>query len=195
MGKKSSKNEYQHIERLYTRKYKNFLFKTISVFSIYFVILMILILFFLKMMITKTPMGIIVSILLLFLFGVGTTPFITSFYEETRNIIIYPSYGLKKTGKVLLNKDVVLISMGRRIIKTIEWQKVVLIEKYREDDENIIVIITPDYLGRARRDEKYINYIELPCRKSIEDAIIKFSKLQVVKRKPEEYIGEYYDKK
>ena len=123
--------------------------------------------------------------LFLLLFFLLFVPLMSVLIKEALDIYDKPSKGAKYLGKIYIDDNIIEYSSGKILIKSIEWKEVVLIERFRENNSNYLLIMHKNILGKEVKDGRYINYIEIPSRMSIDQAITRFSKTKIVNRNME----------
>jgi hypothetical protein len=186
----AKKSEIMHKERLYPRAYISVYVGLILFFSAVVILSGLILLILISIASRIVHVAALIGILIVLMLFV---PFINAKFKELIDLFNTPSKGLKYFGKVLIYSKEVATYIGRRKVRAINWKDSVKIEKYREDNHNYIAVMTLDCRGKPQRDEKYINYIELPARKSIEDAVLKFSGMTIERESVPELQGEYYE--
>lgn len=180
MNKKLYYKEYLYPEMF--QKYKRKIVYTILSLSaiIAFIINGIIIIITIK-----SAMAIVIYCLAIFLLLYVPIPIYASIFQELYYINTYPSRGLQQIGKVVINRNEIKICLRKKCVKCIKWSDVAMIEKYRENDEVLIIIMTPNIYNKVQKDDRYKNYIEIPARNTLENAIRSYSGLKITLRKEE----------
>lgn len=189
------RNKYRYIERLYPRRFMQYILRVMVLVGILLGILSLVIIMIYAFIMENRIAAAVTFAMIIFIVRFGG-PFLVSFIKETLDFYRYPSIGFKSVGRLYLDRDQAILLLGKRKVKVIRWEDAVVIEKFNEEMEyktknyklmdNKIIIMTENYLGKHQRDEKYINYIEVPARKTIEEAIKKFSTREIAMRKYDE---------
>lgn len=88
-------------------------------------------------------------------------------------------------GKVLITQTTISTIIGGNIVRQLQWKDVEIIEKSREHGEIVITCITNKMNDKfVICSDKRANYIQLPARPSIVEAIRKFSRQDVTIKDP-----------
>lgn len=164
-----------------------FYMRPFVVFGIMFLIVMIILLIVANFVskVSEDVVGVFMLVFIICALIIGV-PLMISDVKESISISRSPHKGLSRLGGVLITSKDISLCHNKKPIKTFYWSDVVLIEKFREKDVNYLMIMTLNYLGKPIRDSRNVNYIEIPARLSIENAVKHYSGKEITLR-PLEY--------
>lgn len=107
-------------------------------------------------------------------------------WSDNINFFLFPLKRINVFGKILIDGEGIATVVRTHEIRKLKWKDITIIEKYREGGEKHIILITNILNEKiVVCDDKKRNYILIPARPSLEQAVKRFSNMDITLADPE----------